>query len=143
MSLEPDYSQTSSGLTDADVRNAMLRAIRLAALLAAVAAAILLWRLNWQSAVLLLVGAAISVSSLWEWMRLMAAVNARMDAGGEPRPMGAIVFGFITRLALTLLVLYASLRYLHGTVFALAGGLGLGLVSLVIEASRLLKRPIS
>jgi hypothetical protein len=143
VSLEPDYSQTSSGLTDADVRNAMLRAIRLAALLAAVAAAILLWRLNWQSAVLLLVGAAISVSSLWEWMRLMAAVNARMDAGGEPRPMGAIVFGFITRLALTLLVLYASLRYLHGTVFALAGGLGLGLVSLVIEASRLLKRPIS
>jgi len=40
-------------------------------------------------------------------------------------------------------VLYVSLKYLQGTVFALAAGLGLGLVSLIIEASKLLKRPTS
>jgi F0F1-type ATP synthase assembly protein I len=137
---EPDYSNTSTGLTDADVRQAMLRSIRLLAILAVLAAAIFWWRVNWQSAVLLLVGAAISCTSLWEWLRLMTAINERMDAGGTPRPMGTIVFGFITRLALTLVVLYVSLRYLHGTVLALAGGLGLGLLSLVVEASRLLKR---
>ena len=88
----------------------------------------------------MLVGAAISSSSLWEWLRLMTAINERMDAGENPRPMGSILFGFFTRLALTVAVLYGSLKYLHGTVFALAAGLGLGLVALVFEASRLLKR---
>jgi len=140
---QPDYSKTSTGLTDADVRNAMLSSVRLLAMLAIVAAALFWWRMNWQSAVLLLVGAAISSTSLWEWLRLMTAMNQHMDAGGTPRPMGTIIFGFITRLGLTLVVLYVSLKYLHGTVFALAGGLGLGLLSLVIEASRLLKRPTS
>ncbi len=73
-------------------------------------------------------------------MRLIAAINQRMDAGRNPRPMGMILFGFFARLGLTLAVLYGSLKYLHGTVFALAVGLGLGLLSLTVEALRLLKR---
>jgi ATP synthase I chain len=136
----PDYSKTSTGLTDADVRNTMLASIRLLLMLSVVAAGLFWWRLNWQSAVLLLIGSAISSSSLWEWLRLMTAINQRMDAGENPRPMGMILFGFFARLALTLVVLYVSLKYLHGTVLALAAGLGLGLVSLTIEAFRLLKR---
>ncbi len=140
---QPDSSGTSTGLTDADVRRAMLRSIRLLALLSVVAGAPFWWLMNWQSAVLLLVGSAISCTSLWEWLRLMTAINKRMDAGGEPGAMGSVVLGFIMRLALTLAVLYVSLKYLHGTVFALAAGLGLGLLSLVIEASLLLKRPTS
>jgi hypothetical protein len=141
MSEQPDYSQTSTGLTDADVRNTMLRSIRLLLILSVVAAALFWWLANWQSAVLLLVGSAISSTSLWEWLRLMTAINQQMDAGGTPRPMGMILFGFFTRLGLTLVVLYVSLKYLNGTVIALAAGLGLGLFSLVFEASRLLKRP--
>jgi ATP synthase I chain len=137
---EPDYSKTSTGLTDADVRNTMLASIRLLLALAVVAAALFWWKAGWQSAVLLLVGAAISSSSLWEWLRLMTAINRRMDAGENPRPMGAVLFGFSTRLALTVVVLYGSLKYLHGTVFALAAGLGLGLFALTVEALRLLKR---
>jgi hypothetical protein len=136
----PDYSGTTDGLTDADVRNTMLAAIRLLAVLAAIVAAIFWWRSGWQGALLVVVGAGISASSLWEWMRLMRAINERMDAGGNPRPMGMILFGFFARLGLTLAVLYGSLKYLHGTVFALAAGIGLGLLSLVIEALRLLKR---
>lgn len=143
MTEQPDYSKTSTGLTDADVRNTMLAAIRLLVILAAIAAALFWWRMNWQSAVLLIVGAAISLTSLWEWLRLMTAMNQNMDAGGTPRPMGSVAFGFVMRLCLTLVVLYVSLKYLHGTVLALAAGLGLGLLSLVFEASRLLKRPIS
>jgi hypothetical protein len=54
--------------------------------------------------------------------------------------MGMILFGFSTRLVLTVAALYGSLKYLHGTVLALAAGLGLGLLSLSIEALRLLNR---
>jgi hypothetical protein len=137
---EPDYSKTSTGLTDADLRGTMLASIRLLAILAVVAAGLFWWRSGWGSAVLLLVGAVISAASLWEWLRLMKAINERMDAGKAARPMGMILFGFFARLALTVAVLYGSLKYLHGTVFALAAGIGLGLLSLTIEALRLLKR---
>jgi hypothetical protein len=138
-----DYSKTTDTLTDADVRRTMLAAIRLLLVLSTIGAALFWWRMNWQSAVLLIVGSAISCTSLWEWLRLMTAMNQRMDAGANPRPMGLIVLGFFTRLGLTLIALYASLKYLQGTVFALAAGLGLGLVSLIFEASKLLKRPAS
>jgi hypothetical protein len=141
---EPDYSQTSVGLTDLDVRQTMLASIRLLAVLSVVAAAVFWWKAGWQSALLLAVGATISSTSLWEWLRLMTAINGRMDAGLRPgekvAPIGMILFGFFLRLGLTVGVLYASLKYLHGTVFALAAGLGLGLFSLTIEALKLLKR---
>jgi hypothetical protein len=137
---EPDYSRTPLGLTDEDVRNAVLASIRLLLVLSIVGAALFWWRANWQSAVLLIVGAAISITSLWEWLRLMTAINQRMDSGQNPRPMGMILFGFFARLGLTVVVLYVSLKFLRGTVLALATGLGLGLVSLSIEAFRLLKR---
>jgi hypothetical protein len=137
---EPDYSKTPLGLTDADVHSAVVASIRLLVLLSIVAAAMFWWRMNWQSALLVVVGSAISLTSLWEWLRLMTAMNQRMDSGQRPRPMGMILFGFFARLGLTVVVLYVSLKFLHGTVLALATGLGLGLVSLSIEAFRLLKR---
>jgi hypothetical protein len=37
-------------------------------------------------------------------------------------------------------VLYVSLKYLNGSVFALAAGLGLGVLSLTIESLKLMKR---
>ncbi len=140
----PDYSHTSVGMTDADLRRAMLAAMRLAVILAVLVAAIFTWRVNWQSGVLVLIGAAISAASLWEWLRMITAVNQRMDAkpaaaGEKPRPMGSVVFGFIARLALTVVVLYASLKYLHGTAFALAAGLALGVISLSVEAVKLMR----
>jgi hypothetical protein len=139
-----DYSKTTDTLTDADVHRTMLAAIRLLLILSIIAAALFWWGVNWQSAVLLLVGSAISSASLWEWLRLMTVINQRMDSGGgASRPMGLTLLGFFARLGLTLVVLYVSLKYLQGTVFALAAGLGLGLVSLIIEASKLLKRPTS
>jgi hypothetical protein len=137
---EPDYSKTSLGMTDDDVRRAVLASIRLLVVLSLVGAALFWWGRDWQSAVLLIVGAGISLTSLWEWLRLMTAINQRMDKGKSPRPMGMILSGFFARLALTLVVLYVSLKFLHGTVLALATGLGLGLISLSIEAFRLLKR---
>ena len=130
----------TAGLTDADLRQTMLRAMRLLAALAAVVLAVFWWKAGWQSGLLVAIGAGISGASLWEWLRLMTAVNASMDKGATPRPMGLILTGFFLRLGLTVAVLYVSLRYLHGTVFALAAGIGLGVLSLTIEALRLMKR---
>lgn len=129
--------------TDADFRRTILGAIRLLVIASAVAAAVLWLKMGWQSAALLLVGAAISGSGLWEWLRLMTAVMAQMDAkpdgSGKARPMGRVLFGFFLRLGLTLVVLYVSLKSLHGSVFALAAGLGLGVFCLSIEGIRLMK----
>ncbi len=63
-----------------------------------------------------------------------------MDAGANARPMGLILAGFFLRLGLTLVVLYVSLRYLHGTRFCACSRARLGVLSLTIEALRLMKR---
>ena len=100
---------------------------------------LLWWKLGWQSAALLVVGAVISASGLWEWLRLMTAVMARMDAGGVAKPMGMVLLGFFVRLAATIVLLYVSLKVLNGSVWALAAGLALGVFSLSVEGLRLIK----
>ena len=128
-----------AGLTDEDVRQTMLRALRLLAIIAVAGVALAWWKLGWQSAVLLAVGAVISATGLWEWMRLMAVVISRMDAGAAPRPVGTVLVGFFMRLGIALVALYVSLKYLDGSVYALAAGLALGMIALTIEALRLVR----
>ncbi|GGA62755.1 hypothetical protein GCM10011507_12940 [Edaphobacter acidisoli] len=125
--------------TDADFRRTMLSALRLLAILTVVGGLLVWWKMGWQSAALLVVGAAISGSGLWEWLRLMTAVMARMDGGAMARPMGMVLVGFFLRLGLTIVLLYVSLKILDGSVFALAGGLALGVFSLTVEGLRLMK----
>ena len=125
------------GFTDADVRSTLVRTLRLLAVLTVVGMGIVGWKLGWQSAVFLLVGAAISGTGLWEWMRLMSAVMARMDTGAEAKPMGLVLTGFFLRLGLTIALLYVSLKFLNGSVIALAVGLGLGIASLTFEAIKM------
>ena len=123
--------------TDADVRATLVRTLKLLAVLTLVGMVGIWWKIGWQSAVLLLVGAAISGTGLWEWMRLMTAVMERMDAGAKAKPMGMVLTGFFLRLGLTITVLYGSLKFLHGSVIALAVGLGLGILSLTFEAIKM------
>lgn len=130
----------SAGLNDADLRGAMTASLRLLVLLAVIVAAVFWWKAGWQSGVLALVGAAISGASLWEWQRLVTVMNQHMDAGRSVKPTGSVLAGFGLRLCLTLLVLYGSIRYLHGTVLALAAGLALGVIALSVQAVRLLRR---
>jgi hypothetical protein len=125
------------GFTDADVRATLVRTLRLLAVLTVLGMGFVWWKLGWQSAVFLLEGAAISGSGLWEWMRLMSAVMARMDSGAKARPMGMVLTGFFLRLGLAIAVLYVSLKFLNGSVIALAVGLGLGIASLTFEAIRM------
>ena len=126
-------------LTDADFKRTIWSALRLIAVVTAVATPLVWWKMGWQSAVLLLVGAAISGSGLYEWLRLMTAVMVRMDSGEKARPMGRVLTGFFVRLGLTVAVLYVSLKVLNGSVYALAAGLALGVFALSIEGLRLIK----
>jgi hypothetical protein len=125
--------------TDADFRRTMWSALRLLAVITVVAAPLVWWKMGWQSSVLLLVGALISGSGLYEWLRLMTAVMARMDEGGKARPMGMVLAGFFLRLGLTVVLLYVSLKLLNGSVYALAAGLALGVFALSVEGLRLMK----
>ena len=131
--------RTMDSFTDADFRRTMWSALRLLAVITVVAAPPIWWKMGWQSAVLLLVGALISGSGLYEWLRLMTAVMVRMDGGGKARPMGMVLAGFFLRLGLTVVLLYVSLKVLNGSVYALAAGLALGVFALTIEGLRLMK----
>ena len=131
--------KTMDSFTDADFRRTMRSALRLLVVITVVAAPLVWWKQGWQSAVLLLVGALISGSGLYEWLRLMTAVMVRMDAGGEARPMGMVLVGFFLRLGLTVVLLYVSLKVLNGSVYALAAGLALGVFALTVEGLRLVK----
>ncbi len=123
--------------TDADVRSMLVRTLRLLSGLAVLGSALVGWKLGWKSSLFLLVGAAISGSGLWEWMRLIRAVMERMEEGRTPKPMGMVLTGFFLRLAAAIAVLYISVKYLNGSVVALAAGLGLGIASLTFEAIRM------
>jgi hypothetical protein len=126
-------------LTDADFKRTIWSALRLVLVAVLVAAPLVWWKMGWQSAVLLVVGAVISGSGLFEWLRLMTAVMVRMDGGERARPMGMVLFGFFLRLGLTVVLLYVSLKFLNGSVYALAGGLALGVFALSVEGLRLMK----
>ncbi|RRA50280.1 hypothetical protein D1Y84_16670 [Acidipila sp. EB88] len=117
----------------------MLRAMRLVAIFGIALASIVLLTSGWQSAVLLLIGAAISVSGLWEWQKLIALLSAKLD--NQQKTGGArVVVGFFVRLLLAAVLLYGSLKSLHGgSVYALVGGLALAAFALAIEAARLVR----
>jgi hypothetical protein len=125
--------------SDDDFKRTIRSAIRLLVIVTVVAVPLITWKAGWQSAALLVVGAAISASGLWEWLRLMSAVMVRMDGGGTARPMGMLLVGFFIRLGLAVVLLYVSLKYLNGSVYALAAGLGLGVFCLSIEGIRAMK----
>jgi len=127
------------GFNDEDFKRTVLRALRLLIVTTVIAAPILWWKLGWRTAALLLIGAAISGSGLWEWLRVMSAVMVRMDEGEKAKPMGRLLAGFFLRLGLTLVVLYVSLKFLDGSVYALAAGLGMGVFALSFEGLRLVK----
>ncbi len=128
-----------SEITDARLEGAMRRAMRFVALLAA-AVGLVLWLVwGWPTAVLLLVGAAISVASLWEWRKLMAVISARLENRQGTLGGARVIVGFFVRLLVAAVVLYVSLKSLHGSVFALLGGLALAVIALAIEAARLVR----
>lgn len=125
--------------TDADFKRTIWSALRLLVIVTVVASPLVWWKAGWQSAVLLIVGAVISGSGLFEWLRLMSTVMVRMDGGQTARPMAMVLVGFFLRLGVAIVLLYVSLKYLNGSVYALAAGLALGVFTLAVEGLRLMK----
>ena len=125
--------------TDADLKIALRRAFKVTVILGLILAVVLTVVYGWQTGALLLAGALISATGLWEWLRLVAFINARLDnqrpAGGAAR----VVTMFSLRLLLAGGVLYVSLKCFHGSVYALLAGLGLAVFALTIEAVRLIR----
>lgn len=132
-----------SGYSDDDFKRSIWRALRLVGVAIALGVPLLGWKLGWPTAGLFAVGAAISGSGLLEWLRLLTAVMARMDAkdkrAAAARPLAPVLIGFFLRLGIAGVLIYVSLKSLHGSVYALIGGLALGVVALSIEGIRLLK----
>ena len=129
--------ETLPSFSEGDVRAVLARTIRVLASLTVFGMVVIGFKMGWRSSVLLLVGSAISATGLWEWMRLMSAIMERVDGDVTVRPMGMVLTGFILRMGLTIAVLYVSLKFLHGSVIALAAGLGLGIVALLFEVIKL------
>jgi hypothetical protein len=139
-------AESLANFTDADARAVITRAVKIVVILGVVGALITLAKAGWKSALLLLIGAAISATGLWEWRRLMAALTARMEplegehiVGARRPSIGFALAGFFLRLFAVVAVLYVSLRYLNGSALALAAGLAMGVFALTIEGLRLLR----
>ena len=140
MSGSPESSLPSGNafldFTDAHLRAAMRRALRMVALLTLAGFVGLLATMGWQTAMLFLAGALVSASGLWEWQKLISVINARLD-NHQATGSGRVLAGFFLRLVVAGLVLYGSLRCFQGPVYALIAGMMLAIVALGIEALRL------
>jgi hypothetical protein len=129
--------------TDEDFRRTIWSALKLVAIAVAVGIPLLWWKAGGETALLFLVGALISGSSLFEWLRLMTALMGRMDVQTEPpapvKPLAPVLIGFFLRLVVAIVLLYVSLKFLHGSVYALVAGLALGFAALSVEGLRLVR----
>lgn len=134
MSLEPP-----PGMTDEDLFTVLRRSQHTIIVLGVIVAVIFWLAAGWQSGVLALAGAAISWTGILEWRSLTVAVFSRLDKQQQPRPASRTVVMFFVRLAAVGAILYVSLRFLNGTVYALIAGIGLAIVALSFHALRLLR----
>jgi hypothetical protein len=125
--------------SDAQFVGALRRSMINIAVLGVVLAGLLTMFYGWRTGLMLLIGAAVSFTGVWEWRRLIAAINARMDAQRSPQSMGRTILTFVLRLTMVGVVIYGSLKYLEGSVYALIAGLSLAMMMLTVEAFRMLK----
>ena len=124
--------------TDADLKTALRRAFKTNVIVGAALAVVFAFIYGWQTGALLLAGTVISATGLWEWQRLVAFINARLD-NQKTAGAGRVLTTFFLRLLLAGGILYGSLRCLHGSVYALIAGLVLGIFTLTVEAVRMIR----
>ena len=123
--------------SDADLKATLRRALKLTAAMAVMGAGLLNFLVAWQPAVLLLAGAVVSATGLYEWQQLVELMNAKLDNQKTPRSTGWVVTMFFLRLGFAAAVIYVSLKCFKGPYYALLAGLGLVAVALLIEVARL------
>lgn len=122
--------------SDADLKAALRRALKLTAAMAVFGFGLLNFLVGWQAGVLLLAGAVVSGTGLYEWQQLIELMNAKLDNQKTPRSTGWVLTMFFLRLGFAAAVIYVSLRCFRGPYYALVAGLGLVAVALLVEVAR-------
>jgi len=125
--------------TDAKFVSLMRRAMRDILIAGLVLSLIVLSVWGWRTGLMLLVGAVISASGVREWQRLIAAINARLDRSQPPMAAGRTLLIFLLRLGMVGVVLYGSVKYVQGSVYALLAGLMLAIIALTFEGLQMLR----
>ncbi len=133
-------SQNPAADVSPEALYAMLkRAMRNTAVLAVLLAAATWVGSTWRNGAMLVVGAAISMASIYEWLRLAKVINARLDNQKAGAHSGVVVLFFLLRLLLFAAVIYGSLKVIHGSGIALLCGLALAVTTMGWEALRMLR----
>ena len=126
-------------LTDEGLAMRLKRAMRNTLLLGLVPSVAVWIGSGWRNAAMLVAGTAISAASILEWRRMIALINAKMDAQKAPRgAMLAAVF-FVLRLTVFAAIIYVSLKCFKGSLLALLCGLSLSVLAVGWEALSLLR----
>jgi hypothetical protein len=125
--------------TDADLKAALRRAMRSCVAMGFILSGILAFVMGWRIGAHTLVGALISLTSLYEWEQLIAYVNARLDHQKPPRSTARVAAMFFVHLIFAAMIIYVTLKLSSGIPYGLVAGLGLGIVALTIEAVRLIR----
>jgi hypothetical protein len=127
------------GLTEESLEALLKRAIRNTLILGAIPALVLLAASGWRNAAMLLTGTLISAASIFEWLRLVRLINARMRKQKAQRGVVLVVGFFLLRLVFFGAAIYVSLKCFQGSPVALLCGLGLAVATLMWEAIRMLR----
>lgn len=125
--------------TDADLKASMRRAMLFTAVCAVAGFVVLAFTLGWRTGALFVAGAVVSVTGLYEWQQLIGLINAKLDQQETPRSSGFVLAMFFLRMGIAAAIIYASLRFLDGSLYALLAGLGLAIVALTVEAVRMVR----
>ena len=115
------------------------RAIRNTLILGLVAAVVVVVASGWRDGAMLVTGTLISAASIFEWLRLIRFINAKLDNRKTRRSALVIVLFFVLRLTVFAGAIYGSLKCFQGSVIALLCGLGLAALAIGFEAIRMLR----
>lgn len=126
-------------ITNQDLDAMLKRCFRNTLILGGIASAVVFVGGGWRNAAMLLTGTAISAASVLEWQRLVRLINARMDKQRTQASAPVVVLFFVLRLTIFAAVIYSGLKYFHGSITALLGGLCLAVLTIGWEAIRLLR----
>jgi uncharacterized membrane protein YidH (DUF202 family) len=126
-------------LTQEDLDVMLKRALRNTLILGLISSLAVLIGTEWRNAVMLLTGALISASSILAWQRMVRVINARLDQQKTATRAYAVVLFFLFKLILFAGVIYGSLKYIQGSVWALLYGLGLAVLTIGWEGVALLR----
>lgn len=128
-----------SGLTEEALEALLKRAIRNTLILGLIVSLLLTIASRWGTGALFMTGTAVSAASIFEWLRLVRLINARMRNQKAQRGAVLVIGFFLLRLCFFAAAIYGSLKCFRGSPMALVCGLSLAVATLMWEALRLLR----